>query len=384
MSDDKWFNANRYTSGGDNRTSPYERITDGYANVNKMFVSFQHVPSGKQVYFKAFITAFNETYNSDWASETVYGRADPIYLFKNTTRQTALNFKIPAATESEAYENLGKVQKLIQFLYPNYTVLTDPVTCVRDVYAQTISQSPMIRMKVMNLLHDQKNADFSTGTHDKILNTREGTPPGANHGTLGTIANLTVNHNLEGDDGSFYEGPNTVLPKMIDIAITFNPIHEHPVGWNENRVPFNSMFPYGLNYSETLREAQLDAERARLVNAHRSATTGLDETESLAVETVNGTEEVPVRIKPDPAQPTAQRDIAAAATAQAMSGLGLDLGCVAARDAVGTGAGTGGEGEGDPATPGSSATGAGQGGGGGSGGPGGTGPITIVVPYGSQ
>ena len=58
-------------------SNPYAAL-DGRA----MQISFYHLPSQDAVYFKAFITAFNETFNSDWGSETVYGRTDPILMFK--------------------------------------------------------------------------------------------------------------------------------------------------------------------------------------------------------------------------------------------------------------------------------------------------------------
>ena len=38
--------------------------SDSYANNKQFWVSIQHVPSGMPVYFKAFIAAFNETYNT--------------------------------------------------------------------------------------------------------------------------------------------------------------------------------------------------------------------------------------------------------------------------------------------------------------------------------
>ena len=51
------------------------RFTDGTDSLaNRGFtVSFQYVPTGDEVYFKAFIRTFNETYTCDWASETVFG-----------------------------------------------------------------------------------------------------------------------------------------------------------------------------------------------------------------------------------------------------------------------------------------------------------------------
>ena len=71
--------------------------SDAMANKG-MTISFQHVPSEEDVTFKAFITSFNETYNCDWGSETVFGRSDPIHMFKNTAREITLAFQVPAAT----------------------------------------------------------------------------------------------------------------------------------------------------------------------------------------------------------------------------------------------------------------------------------------------
>ena len=82
--------------------------SDAMANKG-MTISFQHVPSEEDVTFKAFITAFNETYNSDWASESVFGRSDPIHMFKNTQREITLAFNIPASSEGESFENLARV-----------------------------------------------------------------------------------------------------------------------------------------------------------------------------------------------------------------------------------------------------------------------------------
>lgn len=219
--------------------------TDVYANQAETVLSFQHVPSGKSIYFKAFITAFNETYQSDWASEVLYGRADPIYMFKQTTRQITLAFKIPAASSGEAFENLGKVQGLTQFLYPTY---------VNVQQAQTITQSPLVRLKVMNLA--RKNTPSAYGDVNNAFTCYNAyrSAPDADNGLMGVIANLTVNHNLaERDAGAVEKAPNTILPKLIDINLTFNVIHEHPLGWNEdNPSGFSEKgFPYGVDLINT-------------------------------------------------------------------------------------------------------------------------------------
>ena len=202
--------------------------TDGLANIAEAVITFFHVPSETDVFFKAFITNFVEDYNSDWTPETVFGRTDPIYTFRNNTRSITLNFKVPAATISEAYENLGRVQKLSQFLYPTYENIGS---------ANTISQSPLIRLKVMNL------AAKNVGGRSNIIG-RESTnfnpdflsgyksDNNPSRGLLGFISSMTVNHNLENNEaGVFQEKANTVLPKLIDVAISFNVIHEAALGW---------------------------------------------------------------------------------------------------------------------------------------------------------
>ena len=221
---------------------------DDLANKAGLVISFHHVPSGKFVFFKAFITAFTDTYAPDWSAETVYGRADPIYVFKNTTRKISLSFKVPAISAGEAYENLAKVQKLVQFLYPTYTDVNN---------AATIAQSPLVRLKVMNLA--QETSTITTITQlDEIpvpttaeelaaaeaelakITTETGgysnytSTTDSSRGLLGVINNVTVDHNLANSEAGVIEkGNNTILPKLIEINLDFSPIHEHPVGWHE-------------------------------------------------------------------------------------------------------------------------------------------------------
>lgn len=247
------FNSTKYkvSTVGDRLQKPVRHYLDGsdyLANKRKMIISFQHVPSGRSIFFKAFITAFNETYNSDWADEKVYGRTDPIYMFRNTSRKITLGYKVPAGSESEAYENLAKIQQLSQFLYPNYDTVQE---------AQTISQSPMIRMKVMNLAQRApENAALwanyrgsPTDIYDRYRSTHA-----SSQGLLGIIQNITINHNLEGEDGAFMKASNTVLPKLFEVNLEFAPIHEKPLGWSKKesgRSEFSDPnFPYNARASD--------------------------------------------------------------------------------------------------------------------------------------
>jgi hypothetical protein len=230
------------------KDNTFKDATDAYANAG-MVISFQHVPTGKAVYFKAFITAFNENYNSDWSSESVYGRADPIYMFKQTSRSINLNFKIPASTYGEAFENLGKVQAITQFLYPTYTDVQE---------AQTISQSPLVRLKVMNLARktlDENVGDFNSAA-DCYNNYKSSV--GADNGLLGVIINMVVNHNIV-EEGVIEKGNNVVLPRLIDVAVSFNVIHEHALGWDEENKFSERVFPYGVDLLNVEEQAPAPA-----------------------------------------------------------------------------------------------------------------------------
>jgi hypothetical protein len=144
----------------------------------------------------------------------------------------------------------------------------------------TVAQSPLIRLKVMNLLRNTNDrfanmdADYGYSPTKPTDAVREGEATGktdfdnyanlqtwqSHDGLLGVIANIAVNHNLEGDDGSFVVGTNALLPKFLDVNLTFNPIHEHPLGWDDNGVFAGTtggeregeqrLWPYGVRLTD--------------------------------------------------------------------------------------------------------------------------------------
>ena len=149
----------------------------------------------------------------------------------------SLTFEVPAASEGEAYENLGRVSALEQMLYANYSEIGS---------ATTISQAPLVRMKVMNLAQSGFGDSLAAGAFAtggpaieprKVLYESYKTDSSPSSGLLGIIDNLSVNHNISGDDGVFHkmrpirndEGqvigqepvPNTILPKNIELSLAF-------------------------------------------------------------------------------------------------------------------------------------------------------------------
>jgi hypothetical protein len=280
---DGTFNVDKLNGGTDAEGTGLPYYVDGsdaLAN-KKQIVTFYHLNSDHSVAFKAFIMAFTETYNSDWSAETVYGRNDPIYMFKNTTRKISLTFKVPAATIGESYENLGRVQKLLQFLYPNYSGLT-PRTynaatesweqAPGTAHANTISASPLVRLQVMNLVRRRGGESggsggggledeftprqYVPGRDDKIgmdatfrsLRSKAHLSPMPSlpeDGLLGVIQNVNINHSLDSDDGVFEQPGGSILPKLIEVTVDFSAIHESHLGWFDDGTFGSEAFPYG-------------------------------------------------------------------------------------------------------------------------------------------
>ena len=224
--------------------------SDTLANKGQFVISFHHIPSGKQVFFKAFVTKYSENYTSDWGGENVFGRTDPIYTFGHTTRKIELGFSVPAGSESEAFENMGRIQRLSQFLYPAYfksneRSLTDS--------SLTIGQSPLVRIKMMNLIQKAKGttpAEQEVKLAEVVKKRRELYDQYQStwlptEGVLAAIQNLSFNTELA-KDGVLEKGPNTVMPKNYEVTLSFAVIHENTIGWDENGNSLDSSFPYGV------------------------------------------------------------------------------------------------------------------------------------------
>ena len=128
-----------FSSGKRNPSDP----SDTYANMLDNFIEFTSTISGESVKFKAFLTEFEDQFSSEWNSEQVYGRNDPIQTFKNTTRKISLGWDSPAFSLSEGRDNMLRSAKLIRMLYPSYE---------NRGSVSTINKSTLIKVKFRNLI----------------------------------------------------------------------------------------------------------------------------------------------------------------------------------------------------------------------------------------
>ena len=132
----------------------------------------------------------------------------------------------------------------MSFLYPRYSDVEN---------ALTISQAPLVRLKVMNLLRYSPEAEPSDAPPAIARPTTVTEYTGNNdagYGLLGVITNVNIDYHLGDDIGTLVIGADTIVPKLLEITVDFNAIHEHPLGWNEDD-NFNYQWPYGVNLDDT-------------------------------------------------------------------------------------------------------------------------------------
>ena len=189
-----------------------------YANNHNYFIYFQHIPTGMVSQFKAFITDFEDTYESTWNDVSVYGRMDPICTFEGTKREINLSFDVVAGDLREAKYNLEHSRRLIKSLYPVYEEIGS------GVYSATSIQAPpLVRIRLANLI---------------VGNTG----PGLAGGLVGKLGPLSYKPDFE---AGVFQGIDQILPKVNKFSCTFTVLHTEDLGFNTSGQPRGSVnYPY--------------------------------------------------------------------------------------------------------------------------------------------
>ena len=89
----------------------------GYANRNDYYVHILGLHSGVEVKFKAILGSFSDTLTSNYNSEEIYGRIDPIMTFQGVNRKIAMTLEVPAARAEEAQQNFQSLSRLMSSMY---------------------------------------------------------------------------------------------------------------------------------------------------------------------------------------------------------------------------------------------------------------------------
>ena len=168
-----------------------------------------------EVEFLAFVSSFNDSFASQWSTENVYGRQDPIGTFQSTTRVITLGFDIVAFSREDAKANMKNVNTLTNMLYPYYSQIT------KDSNALSLSKAPLVEIRYANLIQE------------------DGGP------LLGWISSFSANPVI--DMGMFTEEAGSekrLFPKIYNASLTFNPQHRKQLGFTKDQTAGQAKFPY--------------------------------------------------------------------------------------------------------------------------------------------
>jgi len=116
---------------------------------------FHDLRTNEIISFHAFLKTLEDSFQANYQSDVVYGRADPVHIYKNTERTIGLSFIVAAVNESDFDQMWYKINKFITMVYPQYTAgrqLSFENNSFYQPFSQVPAASPMIRMRVGDLV----------------------------------------------------------------------------------------------------------------------------------------------------------------------------------------------------------------------------------------
>lgn len=187
--------------------------TTNIANRKRMVIQFFHAPTGRKVEFKAFLTQYADKFESEWNSEPVYGRMDPLETFQGTKRVISLGWSVPSYDFADARLNLNKASLLMSMLYPAYDA---------EGGAGAISAAPLFKLKFVNLI---AQGGFH-GIGDDV----------ATSGLVGRVGGFSYEPDLDSgffvpDEVKGLNAKNALYPQTINLSCEFTVFHTHKLGW---------------------------------------------------------------------------------------------------------------------------------------------------------
>ena len=197
-----------------------------YAEAKQYNFHFYSIPGDDTVSFPALLTQLEDSFSSNWNSQNVFGRQDPILTFQNTQRTMNVAFDVPSHSANDAVRNLKKLNKLINFLYPVYDTSDS---------ANTISASPLFRIKFANLIYDQS------------ITGEPGNDP--KNGLVCAISGFKHQFKFDGSAG-WLDKIGSAIPASFSISFSAAILHTHDLGKVNGEYRSENEFPYFIE-SET-------------------------------------------------------------------------------------------------------------------------------------
>lgn len=207
--------------------------SEALANVGQVITIEDARGNEQLVTYKAFLTNFEDRFESNWNETEVYARMDPIYTFQNTKRTISIGYDAPAYDAFEAQQNMKKSSIVQRLLYPSYDM---------NGNVATLSAAPIFKIQFANLIQDANTGGPLFG----IIKSWSFKP------------RLDAGFFTQRDD--MYMAGKMIVPKVLEISFDFNVLHAHPLGYNKANNKFRTDQADAYPYADVKLEKQ-SAER---------------------------------------------------------------------------------------------------------------------------
>lgn len=219
---------------------------NSYISGSSAKLEIQSTITGYTEEFPAFLTDFSQTFQSNWSTEEVYGRNDPIATFQGTKRTISLGFDLPAGSLDDARGNLNRCSNIIQMMYPGYHPTSKTYVDIEKGKKIAISQKQTVgKNPNVNVHYDSygekigQDRNITTGNvigKSPLVKIKFGNLIRANKGDgglLGWIGSLSWKPNLE--MGMFVAKAGEFYPKVISLSFDFNVLHQTELGQERSK-----------------------------------------------------------------------------------------------------------------------------------------------------
>ena len=179
------------------RSVSYGRLPQEFVENHERLLDAEYVPfyfhdlrTNEVVSFHAFLSDLSDDYSVDYNSQRTFGRADPVHVYRSTTRSVGFTFFVAATSREDFNEMWFKINKLITLLYPQYTqgrVVSDQGGGEFVMpFSQIAAASPMIRLRIGDVV----KTNYSKFNLSRLfgLGTENFAPGPVNVGPISTAA----------------------------------------------------------------------------------------------------------------------------------------------------------------------------------------------------
>lgn len=197
-----------------------------------------HYKKAPVISFIAYMKNIKDTFNQKVNEQQVFGRVDPIRLWKTSNRQISLDISIPSSDEEMALRNLNNLNWLLASGYPTYASSGNCTKC-----SAAVAASPLFRVKYANLISDTPG-DLGLLCVIQTFSVTHEFDKGAIHVRPADGPDLSLLTNA----GFTQKAGRYVVASNISLNLTLDVVHERSMGWDAQTGEWRTKggaFPYG-------------------------------------------------------------------------------------------------------------------------------------------